>query len=76
MIRKGQLRRWNKRLSSLDGKLFLALDCRIVSPEMLGLHQDDGDKQIELWSTLMNGIIQERTTSEIEDFSEPIDEAR
>lgn len=70
MIKKGQLRRWNKRLSSLDGKVFLVLDHRTVTPAQLGLH---GSSRVRLWSTLRDGRIDERTDAELEDFSEVIE---
>jgi len=69
VIEKGQLRRWNKRLSSLDGKVFLILDHRMVTPIQLGLH---GGSHVRLWSILRDGLIDERTDAELEDFSEVI----
>ena len=70
MIKKGQLRRWNKRLSSLDGKVFLVLDHRMLTPIQLGLR---GGSHVRLWSTLRDGRIDERTDDELEDFSEVIE---
>lgn len=71
MIEIGQLRRWKKELSSLDGKAFLIIDYRIVKPEMLGIALKIPD--LRLYSTIIEGRIDQRTDQEIEDFSEVIE---
>jgi hypothetical protein len=71
-VEAGQLRRWNKRFSSLDNKVFLILDHRMIMPSELGLSR--GRDAVRIWSTLRDGKIDTRTDSEIEDFSEVISE--
>ena len=76
MIKKGQLRRWK---DPRDGGTFMTIGCRI--------HRDGTDRRRELgwaaayrgtkiWSILEDGRLTEETHIDLEQHTEPIDEAR
>ena len=76
MIKKGQLRRWK---DPWDGGIFMTIGCRIQS--------DGTDRRRELgwgaayrgtkiWSILEDGRVTEERHIDLEQQTEPIDEAR
>lgn len=76
MIKKGQLRRWK---DPRDGGAFMTIGCRI--------HRDATDRRRELgwgaayrgtkiWSILEDGRVTEERHIDLEQQTEPIDEAR
>lgn len=76
MIKKGQLRRWK---DPRDGGIFMTIRCRI--------HRDGTNRRHELgwggayrgtkiWSILEDGRLTEERHIDLEQLTEPIDEAR
>jgi hypothetical protein len=76
VIKKGQLRRWK---NPRDGGIFMTIGCRIVKD---GTHWrrelvwGAACRGTKVWSILEDGRLTEETHIDLEQHTEPIDEAR